>query len=210
MKIDMDLNEKEFVEKYVREDSMFYRFLKGVLRIITNILYRPKFYGKENIPAEGGVLLAGNHRAMIDPVFVCLGTKRTVHYISKKVVMESFIGRIIYWAGAIPTDPDSKNKNSYHAVQKTLNMGKAVGIFPEGQRNKSDEVLMPFRYGAVRLAQTTGAAIVPLAITGGFKPFINPIKVYYGEPYTISADSDTEEENQLLRQKIADLYLAHQ
>ena len=77
--------------------------------------------------------------------------------------MESFIGRIIYWAGAIPTDPDSTNKNSYHAVQKTLSMGKAVGIFPEGTRNKTNEVLLPFRYGTVRLAQTTGAAIVPLA-----------------------------------------------
>ncbi|MBQ1305219.1 MAG: hypothetical protein IIY44_02350, partial [Erysipelotrichales bacterium] len=65
------------------------------------------------------------------------------------------------------------------------------------------------KFGAVSLARETGAVIVPSVIVGRFIPFISRVHVYYGDPYTISADADMEKENEKLRQIMLDLYISH-
>ena len=78
-----------------------------------------------------------------------------------------------------------------------------IGIFPEGTRNK-ESGLLPFKFGAVKMASATGKMIVPCVITGKYKVFKSDLKVRFGKPIDIS-DMDLEKANELLRNKMLEM-----
>ena len=61
-----------------------YRLMRAILAPIYKFWYRPKVYGKENIPNEGAIVLAGNHIHIMDQCNVIISTKRKLHYMAKK------------------------------------------------------------------------------------------------------------------------------
>ena len=112
-----------------------FRFFKGVLGIFFLIFFRPKIIDKKNIPKDGGVILAGNHRHIFDPCMPILSTKRPVHYMAKK---EYFDGKFAWFfkaTGCIPVDRSKKDEHATHDALEVLNEGHALGLFPEGTRN---------------------------------------------------------------------------
>ena len=99
-------------------------------------------------------------------------------------------------------DRKVKNELAKKEAIKLLNEGLVLGIFPEGTRNRTSELLLPFKYGAVSLAFKTGAYIVPAGITGKYK-FRGKIKVKYGKPFKVS--NDLESANVKLKEEITKL-----
>ena len=87
--------------------------------------------------------------------------------------------------------------------KEALLNGDAINIFPEGKRNKTNDILLPFKFGAVSLAQKTDSYIVPFGICGKMKPFKKRVVVNFGEPFKV--DGDLEESNEKLRNIIIDL-----
>ena len=79
-----------------------------------------------------------------------------------------------------------------------LNNDEIVGIFPEGTRNKDCESLLPFKFGAVKMAKVTGKKIVPCVITGSYKIFSRNLKVRFGKAIDIKSMS-LEDANEFLR-----------
>ena len=77
-----------------------------------------------------------------------------------------------------------------------MKKGGAIGIFPEGTRNKTDAFLLPFKYGAVSMAQKADATIVPFAVTGKYENGGN-LLVRFGEPFKVT-DMTKEEANEKL------------
>ena len=73
-----------------------------------------------------------------------------------------------------------------------LKNNEVLGIFPEGTVNKTNEIVLPFKYGAVSFAKKTNAYIVPFAITGKYKIFRRSIKITYGKPYKVKQDLEVE------------------
>lgn len=68
-------------------------------------------------------------------------------------------------------------------------------IFPEGTRNKTEQILLPFRYGAVRIAGKTGAKIVPMVIKKlGKKLF----RITIGKSMWVGAEDKLEGKNREL------------
>ena len=67
----------------MKERKIIYSFFKLIYIPLLTILYRPKFYGKENIPKDGSIVIAGNHKHAVDPVVVMTSTKRIVHFMAK-------------------------------------------------------------------------------------------------------------------------------
>ena len=63
----------------MKENKVLYKILKLIYSPLLKILYRPKALGVENIPKDGAIIFAGNHRHAFDPVVVMTHTKRTVH-----------------------------------------------------------------------------------------------------------------------------------
>ena len=94
---------------------LWFRFFKGLLGIFFLIFFRPRIIGRENIPKDGGVILAGNHRHIFDPCMPILSTKRPVHYMAKKELFDSSVGWFFRVVGCIPVDrghDDGKSRSS--------------------------------------------------------------------------------------------------
>jgi len=74
---------------------------------------------------------------------------------------------------------------------------KVIGIFPEGTINRTEDIIMPFKFGAVKMAKDTDTAIVPFVITGKYKPFKRSVKIRFFEHVEVS-DNLEESNNNLM------------
>ena len=181
-----------------------YPVLRPLVTLLFKLLYRPKIINKELIPKTGAIILAGNHKHAFDPLFIGVCTKRTIHFLAKKELYKGINFLFFDLVGTLPVDKKNKNVKTIGAAEQTLNNGGAIGIFPEGTRNRTDEVLLPFKKGAVRFAMDTNSLIVPFCITGEYKLFKKGLTITIGKPYKIK-ENDVEKENDKLRKKILNL-----
>lgn len=166
------------------------------------LLFRPKYINKKNIPKNVPVVLAGNHKSNFDCASLVCSTNRVVHFLAKKELLDTKMKWFFKGMGIIPVDRKNKNPQALQEAIKNLNENKVIGIFPEGTTNKTNDIIMPFKYGAVKMASETNAYIVPFSITGEYK-FFGRLKITFGEAYKIGAD--LEQENKILMNKVIDL-----
>ena len=189
----------------MKERKIIYKFFKLIYIPLLTILYRPKFYGKENIPKDGSIIIAGNHKHAVDPVVVMTSTKRIVHFMAKEEVSKGLHGKLFELLGIIRVYKDkTKNIQSVTIAESMLKDGGVLGIFPEGTRNRTEKDLLKFRQGAVRMAKETGALIVPFAIRGKYKVFRKGIEIEFGTPMDIS-NMEIEEANENLQEEVLKL-----
>lgn len=181
-----------------------YRVLKPIVVFLLKTIYGIKIINKENIPQNGGVILVGNHKHNYDFISLIGGTKRVVHFLGKKELIDEH-GWLFKKLPVIPVDREKKNKEAVDEAVKLLDNGEVVGIFPEGTFNKTEYVVMPFKYGAVKMASITDSTIVPFAITGEYKRFRRSLKIEFGKPYKIEDKRDLTKENIKLMNKVVKL-----
>lgn len=117
-----------------------YKIFKSILSPIYRFWYNPKVKGKENIPKEGAIILAGNHIHIMDQCNIIISTKRHIHYMAKKEYFDKQYkeGKFAWFfrtVGCIPVDRSTKDENAKSSAIEVLNNKHALGIFPEGTRN---------------------------------------------------------------------------
>ena len=190
---------------YSRYDSS-YKVLRGILAPLFRLGYHPEYFGLENIPKEGAVIICSNHRYLTDSGYMALSTDRAIHFLAKKELHSGAFGWFFRLAGTISVDRSRSHSGALEAAEGVLQQGEIIGIYPEGTRNKTAEAIMPLKFGAVRMAQVTGAPIVPMAFVRGKRVFLDKSRVYIGKPYHIARDADLEQENRKLREKLKSLY----
>ena len=188
----------------MKERKTLYKILKIIYSSLLKILYRPKAYGIENIPEEGSVIFVGNHTHAFDPVVVMTHTKRIVHYMAKESLFKGLHGIIFKKMGLIKVYRTKSNPMAVIEAVEILKNGGAVGIFPEGKRNRTNEELLKFRHGAVAIAKQAGSKIMPFAIKGGYKIFRKGLKIEFGKPVDIS-QMEIEEANSYIRNEVLNL-----
>ncbi len=182
-----------------------FKFFRGVLGPIFKFWYRPKIINKEVIPKNGPVLICANHKHLYDQCGIIISTKRVIHYMAKKEYFDSAKTRWFFKAaGCIPVNRQIHDEEAKEAALNVLNNGGAIGIFPEGTRNKTKEFLLPFKFGAVSMAKKTGATIVPVGITGDYKFRTKNLVFRFGEPFKVD-DMTLEEANEKLRDSVGKL-----
>jgi len=185
----------------MKENKVLYKTLKLIYSPLLKILYRPKAVGIENIPKEGAIIFAGNHRHAFDPVVVMTHTKRTVHYMAKESLFKGLHGMILKSIGLIKIYRSKGNSMAVKEALEILKDGGTVGVFPEGTRNKTDEELLRFRSGTVRIAKQSNTKIVPFAIKGGYKLFRKGLAIEFGKPVDVS-NMEIEEANEYIRNEV--------
>lgn len=188
------------------KQNKFYYFLKYSLTWIYKLWFHPHIIGSENIPKSKAVILAGNHIHLLDPCASIVATKRQINFLAKKEVFEKKIGNWFFTKlGCFPVDRDGYNVRTIKKTKEVLKSGGVIGIFPEGKRNKTEELLLPLKDGVVSLAKKTDAWIVPYSITGTYKFRSKNLVIRYGKPYKVT--KEIEKENEILFHKIKELIL---
>lgn len=142
-----------------------YHFAQVVVPLFFKLFYRYKVIGAENIPKDGSTVLCSNHTAYKDPIFMGLIQKRQVWFMAKKELFQNkFLSFLITKLGAFPVE----RSGGISAIRRGIDILKqngVVGIFIEGTRSKTGELLRP-KPGAMLLAYETNAAVVPVCIIG--------------------------------------------
>ena len=178
------------------------------------------FKGDENIPRQGGAILAMNHVGYLD--FALIGTaalpvKRYVRFMAKKEIFENKIaGPLMRGMHHISVDRSSGSA-SFVAALRALKSGEIVGIFPEGPISVSFE-LKEFKSGAVRLAMGAGVPVIPAVVWGSQRIWTKkvkrdlkrkkyPISVTFGQPLHFTKDDNVEEGEAQLRAAMQALLL---
>ena len=160
--------------------------------------------GEENVPKDEPVLYIGNHKSFFDIVITYARCPRLTGYISKKsmakVPLLSVWMRRLHCLFIDREDVKEALKTILAGIENVKN-GISMCIFPEGTRNKTSDLLLPFKEGSFKIAEKTGCAIVPMAITNSAEIFENhfpwiksvPVVLEYGKPiYPNELDKETK------------------
>ena len=175
------------------KDTLFYKIVKPVLKVVFKVLFRPTVVGLENLPKEGRIVIAGNHTKWLDPVMLVSMTNRPVHFLAKKELFDSWKSSwIVKGMGCIPVNSKIKDSNVLESAYKYLENECCIGIFPEGTINRTDDIIMPFKIGAVKACNTTNSKLVPFIITGKYKLFKKSVKLEFLKPIKIGNDLEKE------------------
>ncbi len=152
-------------------------------------MFRLRHEGVENVPREGGLIIASNHQSHLDPPMIGVGVPRCIHFMAKR---ELFKNRLLGWfmrnVGVIMVDR-SHGRGALESALACLKVGGTVMIFPEGTRTRSGR-LNRGRKGVAVIAHRSGAMVLPACIAGAGKCFpvgskaIKPgrIKVRFAKP----------------------------
>lgn len=182
-----------------------YSLLTPIMRVLFKLYYNPKIINKEVIPKEGPILIVGNHKHIYDQCLTIMATKRVIHYMAKKEYFDGKMAWFFKLVGCIPVDRNIKDHNATDKALKVLNSGGAIGLFPEGTRNKTKDVfLLPFKFGTVSMAKKTNATIIPFGLTGDYKFRSKNLTIRYGTPFKVG-DMDLEDANKKLYEEVEKL-----
>lgn len=185
----------------------FYKIFKPLIKAFIIIKYRPKVINIEKVPTEGSIVLCGNHKNFSDPLLVGMNLKRPIHFLAKREYHDNLFTRPFFkMVGTIPVDRENKDPKAVETAIEILNKGWAVGLFPEGTRNKTKELLLTFKFGAVSLAKKTNAKVVPFAICGDYKWNSKNLKIVFADPFEIG-DMSLEEANTKLKSIVEKMLL---
>ena len=179
-----------------------YSLLTPIMRVLFRFYYNPKIINKEVIPKEGPILIVGNHKHVYDQCLTIMATKRVIHYMAKKEYFDGKMAWFFKLVGCIPVDRSIKDHNATDKALKVLNSGGAIGLFPEGTRNKTKDVfLLPFKFGTVSMAKKTNATIIPFGLTGDYKFRSKDLTIRYGTPFKVG-EMDLEDANKKLYEEV--------
>ena len=178
-----------------------YILLTPIMRILFRLYYNPKIINKEVIPKKGPILIVGNHKHVYDQCLTIMATRRPIHYMAKKEYFDGKMACFFKLVGCISVNRQIKDTNATNQALDILRNDGAVGLFPEGTRNKTKEFLLPFKFGTVSMAKKTNATIVPFGLTGDYKFRSKNLTIRYGEPFKVG-DMDLEEANDKLYHEV--------
>ena len=189
--------------------NSLYQICRFLFAPLFRLFFQPTIIHADRIPKEGPIILAGNHKHALDPLLVDVSTRRTVHALAKSELFEGIFRPFFYAIGAIPVYLDApKNPDAYIAAKETLLNEEVINISPEAARNYTDQLLLPFKKGAVRLAKETHTPILPYCIVGEYRFLSKDLQIVFGNPITINEES-IEEANEILYEAIGGLLQEH-
>lgn len=178
---------------------LLYRVMRFLLSVLLRTVFRLEVQGAENIPREGAVILAPNHRSLVDiPVAGAIQARRQIRFMAKDELFSTRIGAWFMWRlGAFPVRRGRPDRASLNTALRLLREGQLLGLFPEGTRTplaRFDDLEEGLGYVALK----SGATVVPVAISGteavfppGKKlPRLVKMRVRIGEPFSLGGPVD--------------------
>jgi 1-acyl-sn-glycerol-3-phosphate acyltransferase len=180
--------------------------LYPVVSVVMRVLFRLDVKGSTFIPRSGPAVLVANHQGYLDPVFLQMGTTRTIRYMMTSAFYDIRPARPVFKLfEAIRVPEEGSQRDSVKAALTVLREGGLLGIFPEG-RLTLDGSVGPVLPGAAYLAAKGNAPVVPACIDGSFNVMGKSqrrfrqarVRVRYGPPITIRCARGEEGSRQII------------
>jgi 1-acyl-sn-glycerol-3-phosphate acyltransferase len=179
------------------EDTLFLAFLRAVGNGYSRVFHRLRRPrpGEDPVPPEGACIVVANHRSGIDPLLLCLLTRRRIRFLMAREYYEI---PILHWMfralGCIPVNRNGNDLGATKAALRVLREGKVIGIFPQGGIREASDA-PEGKSGTALLAIRTRAPVVPFLIEGSpnfdsvLRAFLTPSKtrVRWGAPVKFGA-----------------------
>jgi 1-acyl-sn-glycerol-3-phosphate acyltransferase len=182
----------------------------GILTYLpVRLLFRLRARGLENVPAQGGAVLAANHTSNLDPwpLGLPLFPRRWLRFMAKSELYWFPLRYVLRAAGAFQVRRGEGDTEAIETAIELAREGEIVVMFPEGTRRrkglrKKHEARA--HTGAARIARDAGVPLVPAAIRGTDRlSRLGPFRVVYGAP--IEVGEDTQETTERLMAAIESL-----
>lgn len=160
---------------------MLYSLARWVFRAYLKLFLRWRVDGVERVPAEGAVIVCGNHYHWMDPVAVACALRRPVHFMAKEELFRfKPFGALLRIARAYPVKRGAADRSALKKTFELLEQGEVVGIFPEGTRSKTGE-LGKAEPGVGLFAHRARVTVLPFGIAGSYRPF-RRLTIIFGQP----------------------------
>jgi 1-acyl-sn-glycerol-3-phosphate acyltransferase len=170
---------------------LLYRAVRRAVAPLLRVGWHLRVEGAYRVP-PGPVIVVANHDSLSDPVFLGAAIDRPLRFLAKRELWSNrAVGRVLDGLGGVPVERRRGDVAAVAALARALEQGDAVGIFPQGTVLGGDE--RPWQRGAARLALTTGAPLLPVAIVGASDalrpgtrlPRRARVRVFVGEPIAV-------------------------
>ena len=159
--------------------------------------------GEENVPNDKSVLYVGNHRSFYDIILTYPKVPRPTGYVAKKEMLKvPLLSVWMKYLHCLFLDRDNIKEGLKTILQaiEMVKSGISVCIFPEGTRNKTADTFLPFHEGSFKIAEKSGAPIIPMTIVNSaavFEDHFPKIKkatvvIEYGKPIYLNEMSREE------------------
>jgi 1-acyl-sn-glycerol-3-phosphate acyltransferase len=178
--------------------SPFYLFVGAISWPVLRTLFRLRAEGRENLPSEGGYVLAANHNSNFDPwpLGLPLWPRRFLRFMAKSELYWWPLGPIINAGGGFPVRRGERDVAAMKRAVDLARAGYVVAMFPHGTRQRKGLVKrhQPKGHtGAARIALEADVPLVPAAISGTDRlSRLGPLRVRYGRPLDLDDLRDKE------------------
>ncbi|MDB5945151.1 MAG: glycerol acyltransferase, partial [Ramlibacter sp.] len=154
--------------------------LRFVAWFMSNIAYRFRIEGEENIPLSGAAILVSNHVSFVDAVLLMAASPRPIRFLmDHRIFKVPVLGWLFRLAKAIPIAPRAEDPAAYEAAfeaaAQVLRDGDLLGIFPEGGITQ-DGTLQEFKGGIMKILERQPAPVIPMALTNLWGSFFSRIE----------------------------------
>lgn len=171
--------------------SWLYLVVGAVSWPVLKLVFRHRARGAENVPRDGGFVLAANHRPNVDPWPLALTffPRRFFRFMAKAELFWFPLGPIIRAGGAFKVRRGEQDEAAIATAVALARDGHAVVMFPEGTRRRKGlrkKHEARWRTGAARIALEAGVPLVPAGIAGTERlSRLGPVRVEYGAPIEV-------------------------
>ncbi len=159
---------------------------------IARFVFRYRVYGSENLPREGGYVVAAGHVSNLDPWPLGLGLwpRRFLRFMAKSELFWFPLGPLIKACGAFKVHRGRADREAIETAVRLARDGHVIAMFPEGTRRRKGlrkKHRAESHSGAARIAIEAGVPLLPAGIRGtnGLRR-LEPWRVRYGAPVEVS------------------------
>lgn len=145
---------------------MLYVLFRSIFVLIFKILFQVKAFGKNNLPARGGFILASNHRSYLDPIVLGVASPRKLNFMAKEELFhQPIFSRLISAVGAFPVKRSSADLSALKEAMHRVKAGGVLVVFPQGSRRFDGRSEQPHA-GIGFLAVKLNVPVIPAFIRG--------------------------------------------